>query len=289
MKEGMTLNLHGTSIGADLYMPMNPQHSVPAVVMAPGFGGVKEMLIPAYAKALASIGIAVLAVDYPNFGESGGEPRQFVDIKAQLATYTLALDCLQHCECIDADRLGVWGSSLSGGHALVIAARDRRVKSAMAIIPFIATQLKMAPGFAKITTLDLLSRFVGGKGQTIKIAGRPYEQAAMNTDGAWEWMQKMTADAPDFKNEVAVKSFLQMANYRTAKAAKSIRVPLKVLLATEDSITPAKMVRKALSSVPGVVIEEYPETHFELFDRYLDATVNSTVEWFEETLMQQNT
>lgn len=284
MIKEIVLNEMAPLIAAHLYLPEAGRRPYPAVVMAPGFGGVKEMLIPHYANALAAAGIATIAVDYPNFGASYGTPRQHVDIKAHLATYRRALDYLQKDARIDSQKLGVWGSSLSGGHALVTAAHDKRVKSVYTIIPFIATSLKMAPVFARVTMLDLLGRTLGRQPKTIKVAGRPEEFAVMNTDGAWDWMQIMTADSPRFVNEVTVSSLLQMANYRTGSAARKIRVPLKVVLASDDTITPAAMVKKAVAKTPNVQIEEYPETHFELFDRYLQATIDSTVKWFRSTL-----
>ncbi len=280
----VTLSLNGIDIAGNLYLPHANHHPCPAVVMAPGFGGVKEMLIPHYAHALADAGIATLAVDYPYFGASAGEPRQQIQIQSQLDSHTVALDFLQQHSAIDGENLGIWGSSLSGGHALVIAAIDTRVKSVLAIIPFISVSLKMAPRFTGITVKDWFWRKVMGKSQTIKIAGKPHEQAVMNSDGAWQWMQEMTANAPNFVDHVSVSSLLEMANYKTAKAARAIKVPLKVILATDDTITPARMVKSALSKVEKVTFEEYPETHFELFDRHLQDTVESTVSWFQQTL-----
>jgi fermentation-respiration switch protein FrsA (DUF1100 family) len=284
MVEDITLHQNAIPLAAHLYLPEDRDAPWPAVVTAPGFGGVKEMLIAHYATALAQSGIATLALDYPNFGGSGGLPRQFIDIKAQQQCFQTGLDYLQQRADMDGERLGVWGTSLSGGHTLVVAARDRRVKSALAIIPFIATPLTMAPAFAMRTSLDLVVRMLGGKGATLPIAGQPGEFAAMSSDSAWEWTQAMTQDAPAFRNEVTLSSLLQMARYRTASHARAITVPLKVILATDDSITPARMVRRALAKVPKVEYEEYPQTHFELFDHYLQATVQSTVNWFRQTL-----
>lgn len=284
MIQKKTFLSNGQKILADLYLPDAGCFPCPAVVMAPGFGGVKEMLIPFYARALVDAGIATLAIDFPHFGESEGEPRQHIDINAQLAAYRRALDELRLDERIDGYRLGVWGSSLSGGHALVVASSYPQLKSAMAIIPFIAVSFDMTPGFVRAVTQDLIKRTWGGAGDTLKIAGLPTEFAAMNSDGAWEWMQAMTQDVERFRNEVTVGSLLEMARYRTKKAAQKIRIPLKVILATDDSITPARRVKRALAGVPGVSFDEYPETHFELFDTHLEDTVRTTVEWFRATL-----
>ena len=63
MIEEIVLNEKEPLIAAHLYLPVATCQPCPAVVMAPGFGGVKEMLIPHYANALAAAGIAAIAVD----------------------------------------------------------------------------------------------------------------------------------------------------------------------------------------------------------------------------------
>lgn len=284
MIEKIHLMANGVKIVGDLYLPEGNQGNIPAVIMAPGFGGVKEMLIPHYAKGLLKKNIATLAIDYPNFGESEGKPRQHIDIKSHHASYYSALDYLVSDLRFDPNRLGIWGSSLSGGHSLVVAATDHRVKSILAIIPYISPPLRAVPALAGKVFLDLFLRKIGCRGGVLPIAGRPGEIAAMNTDGAWEWMQEMTSDSPNFENYVTLASLLEMTFYRTSSYAKKIKKPLKVILAIEDTITPAQLVKNAIKRILNVEIEEYPETHFELFKEHLNTTVESTVLWFSETL-----
>jgi hypothetical protein len=45
---------------------------------------------------------------------------------------------LQSVEMFDADRIGVWGSSYSGAHVVVLGATDRRVKCVVAQVPLIS-------------------------------------------------------------------------------------------------------------------------------------------------------
>jgi hypothetical protein len=47
----------------------------PLVILAHGLGGLKEWTIPEVAAALNEAGIAALAFDYRNFGDSEGLPR----------------------------------------------------------------------------------------------------------------------------------------------------------------------------------------------------------------------
>ncbi|MGO4755430.1 acetylxylan esterase, partial [Streptomyces sp. 2MCAF27] len=39
---------------------------------------------------------------------------------------------------VDADRIGLWGSSYAGGHAIVLGATDRRLKAVVAQVPTIS-------------------------------------------------------------------------------------------------------------------------------------------------------
>src|SRR5882762_1121433 len=103
-----------------------PEHAtsgarVPAVAMAHGVGATKDMFLEPIARRFAGAGLAVLLFDYRSFGASGGEPRQRVFPRDQIEDYRSALTWLSLQQQVDADRLGVWGTSkrlleVEGGH-----------------------------------------------------------------------------------------------------------------------------------------------------------------------------
>jgi uncharacterized protein len=70
--------------------------------------------------------------DNRNFGASDGEPRQEIDPWAQVRDYRHAISWAQTLPEVDAERVGVWGSSYSGAHVLVLGAIDKRVKCVVA-------------------------------------------------------------------------------------------------------------------------------------------------------------
>ncbi|GGG24114.1 hypothetical protein GCM10007304_42440 [Rhodococcoides trifolii] len=257
----------------------------PAVFTAPGFAGVKEMLIPDYSRDLAALGIASLAFDYPGFGASGGELRQHIDLPQQLRTFHSALEHLVHHPCIDPERIGVWGTSMSGGHALAVAAADERVTAVAAIIPFISLSPTGNLGLAPVVVRDVLRRAAGRPGLTIPAAGRPGEVATMNSDGAYEWAATMAEGADTYRNEVTVASLPKMLRWSTRKAASMVRVPVLAILAESDTITPPARVRKALARVKDVEYVSFPESHFELFTDHGDAVREKTVEWLADRLL----
>jgi dienelactone hydrolase len=68
----------GVTLRGVLLRPRVPEPTA-AIAIAPGMSGVKEGSIMKFADRFASAGMAVLAYDNINFGESDGEPRQEAD------------------------------------------------------------------------------------------------------------------------------------------------------------------------------------------------------------------
>jgi hypothetical protein len=93
--------------------------------------------MPTYAAAFAAAGLNALVFDYRNLGVSDGDNRQHLDPWAQIRDYQNAISFLERHEAVDPHRIGVWGISYSGGHALVLAATDPRVRSIVSQVPVV--------------------------------------------------------------------------------------------------------------------------------------------------------
>src|SRR6266508_5615456 len=133
-------NAEGTILRGWLYLPDGAGERVPGVVMAHGLSAVKEMYLDAFAEVFAAAGLNVLVFDNRCFGASDGEPRQEIDPWAQVRDYRDAITYLHTLPEVDPGRIGIWGSSYSGGHVLVVAAIDRRVKAVVSQVPLISGQ-----------------------------------------------------------------------------------------------------------------------------------------------------
>jgi pimeloyl-ACP methyl ester carboxylesterase len=125
----------GTCLRGWLYVP-DGEKPGPGVVVTHGFSGVKEMFLDRFAEVFCAGGLSVLVYDHRNFGSSDGEPRQEINPWAQARDYRYALTWLAERSEVDAARLGIWGSSFSGGEVLVVGACDERVKAVVANVPF---------------------------------------------------------------------------------------------------------------------------------------------------------
>ncbi len=137
--------------------------------MAHGFSAVKEMYLDSFAEVFAAAGLNVLVFDNRTFGASDGEPRQEIDPWAQVRDYRHAITYAGTLPEVDASRIGLWGSSYSGGHVLVVTAIDRRVKAAVSQVPLISghdnlralVRADFIAGFREMFDADRLARFEG--------------------------------------------------------------------------------------------------------------------------------
>ena len=137
----------GTRLSGDLFYPaaVSPGKGLPAIVMSHGWGGLRSHLNEAYAPYFAAEGFVVLTIDYRGWGDSDGRivvlegapssVREIVDPWDQTEDIVNAIHFLEGEAMVDAGRIGYWGSSYSGGHAVWIAAHDDRVKAIVAQVP----------------------------------------------------------------------------------------------------------------------------------------------------------
>lgn len=153
----------GVLCAGKLYLPAGYSDSgkVAAVVLAPGSGKTSASL-DAYATDLAAHGILAMTFDYRGWGKSGGylyfgEPvrwddrlrfsqsttqmlirRKRLEPALQVTDIRNALTYIEGEKGVDRARLGVWGTDLAGGHAIVVAGSDARVKAIVAQVPMLA-------------------------------------------------------------------------------------------------------------------------------------------------------
>ncbi|TPK66917.1 alpha/beta hydrolase [Mesorhizobium sp. B2-4-15] len=127
----------GVELSAWLFTPRHLGGPLPAITMAHGYAGTKYHGIEPFAEAFAKAGFVVLLHDHRNFGESGGEPRQDVNPWQQIGDWRRVISWLQDRSEVNENRVGVWGTSFAGGHAIVLAATDRRLKAVVSQAPTI--------------------------------------------------------------------------------------------------------------------------------------------------------
>jgi len=254
-----------------LYRPA-AEGPAPLVIMAHGLGAVREMRLDAFARRFRDAGYAVLVFDYRHFGDSGGEPRQLLDIPRQLEDWAAAVEHVRGLPQVDPDRVAVFGSSFGGGHAILTAARDPRLAAAIAQCPFtdgLASAPTLGPvSTAKVSALavrDELARLRRREPVRVALAGPPGSAALMATEDAAPGFLGLVPEGVDFTNAVAARVGLRIALHRPGRAAAKIAAPTMFCVCDGDSVAPAKATLRHASRAPRGEVFRYPIGHFDIY------------------------
>ncbi|MBI4516643.1 MAG: alpha/beta fold hydrolase [Deltaproteobacteria bacterium] len=97
----------------------------PGVVMCHGFTGIKEWLLPPFAEAFCAAGFVVLTFDYRGFGQSEGARGRLVPLE-QVEDIRNAVTFLGAQPGVDAERIGLWGTSFGCANVVQAAGIDPR-------------------------------------------------------------------------------------------------------------------------------------------------------------------
>jgi fermentation-respiration switch protein FrsA (DUF1100 family) len=288
----------GTELGARHFPGQGEAFEGPAgrpcVVMAHGLGATRDSGLDGFAEGLSQAGLDVLAFDYRGFGESGGEPRQLVSIRAQLDDYRAAVAHARALPGVDPERIVVWGVSFAGGHVFVVAAADPAVAAAIAVTPatdgtaaLSAGVRRDGPAYAlRLTALglrDLVAALRGRAPVLAPLAGAPGEVAALTAPGALEAYRGIAG--PTWRNELAARLFLQVASYRPVRHAERIRCPMLVQIADADQSAPPLAAMRA-AELARAEVRHYPCDHFDVFPgrRWFEHAVSHQVDFLRRHL-----
>ena len=118
-----------------LYLPEGEVKRWPCVVMAHGFSGTMDWIVPEFAERFADGGLAVLIFDYRYLGSSEGVPRQLIVTRRQYGDLRRAVEFVRSHPNIDASRIALWGTSLGGSYVIRLAAEDSNIAAVVANVP----------------------------------------------------------------------------------------------------------------------------------------------------------
>ena len=267
----------------------------PTIVMAHGFSAVKEMRLDRFAEAFAAAGMASLVFDYRGFGTSDGEPRQDIDPWAQIADYRNAISYARQLPEVDRERIGIWGSSYSGGHVLVVGALDRRVKAVVSQVPLIDAWESLGSMLGVDARAAMAQQFIeererlydGAAPLTMPVVGAAGAPAALPGDEAWEWFQLAAKTAPTWKNEITLRSMERLLEYAPGRYIDRIAPTPLLLIVAERDFLPVDIAQRAferagepkrLCMLPAGHFAAYEPPHFATASR-------EAVEWFGRHLL----
>ncbi|SMH46763.1 alpha/beta hydrolase [Mesorhizobium australicum] len=268
----------------------------PTVVMAHGFTATREIYLDSFAEVFSAAGLGVIVYDHRNFGVSDGSPRGHADPWAQINGYRDAITWAQTQSDVDPNRIGVWGSSYAGGHVLVVAALDRRVKCVVSQVPLTwgfetARRLIRGDHWAGLRAAfdgDRAARARGEAGAMMPVTAPEGQPCALPTADTYEFFIRFAEEhETNWKNEVTLHSIEMFTEYEPATyIARIAPTPLMVVVASGDHLTPfdmtARAYEQALEPKKLVVL---PGGHFEAYTgEPFKISSAAQRDWFKQNL-----
>ncbi len=289
----------GVQCAADLYWPDIVNEDVPCVVMGHGGSATKRLGLVGYAHAFASRGMAALAFDYRHFGKSEGQPRQVIDVAEQQDDYRAAVRFTRTCEGIDADRVALWGTSLSGGHVLAVAATDPRIAAVVAQVPVIdgwhrgrtirqrlnREVIRRTGQFTVAAIRDTVGALRGEAPHLVPVVAEPGHVAVFTEPEAKRAFDALGGEAVGWRNQLAPRFIWSLPRYRKG-TAESLHMPVLMCLADHDLQASSRFAAHIASLMPNVEIRHYPVGHFDVYVGSLrDEITSSQAAFFERQLI----
>ena len=287
----------GIELGAWLFLPEGDGIR-PAITMAHGFGGTKEHGLERFALAFAAAGFVVLVHDHRNFGTSGGDLRGDIDPWQQIADWRRAISYLESRPEVDATRIGLWGTSYAGGHALVLGATDRRLRCVVAQVPTISGYEQGLRRVSPDATPALEHAFNEDERGCLR-GELPRREAVVSGDLSVPAAYR-SPDAIDFylqpvpeglwKNEVTLRSTRAARMYEPGIWVSRVSPTPLLIVARDDKVTIADLALAAYErALEPKRLALIPGGHF---DPYLDQfplAEAAATEWFREHLLNPGT
>jgi dienelactone hydrolase len=292
--QDVEFNADGVTLRGWLYLPVSLDLPAPIVVMAAGFACVKEMHLDRYAEVFAAAGLAALVFDFRNLGASGGEPRQELDPWRQIEDYRHAITYASTLPEVDAGRIGIWGSSYSGGHALAVAATDRRVRCVAVQVPTISghgSGLRRVP-MSEVEQLtgafaqDRLRRMKGEAPAMRSIVGDAGENPIYPAAEVREWFLESAKNAPAWRNKVTLRSMEFARAYEPGIYVPHISpTPLLMIVALKDftSCTDLQLAAYERALEPKKLVT-LAGGHFAPYGAEFDRASGAAKDWFLQHL-----
>jgi fermentation-respiration switch protein FrsA (DUF1100 family) len=263
--------------------------------MSHGYAVVKEHGLAKFAEAFADAGFIVLLHDHRTFGISGGTPRQDIDPWRQVADWRRAISYLEGRAEVDSDRIGLWGTSYSGGHALMLGATDRRIACVVAQVPTISGYHQ---GLRRIAPEGVAALEAAlNDDERAQLRGEPpRHQAIVNADAAVpaayrtreaiEFYLQPLGEGTKWENAVTMRSTRLARMYEPgAWASRVSPTPLLMIVAAHDVVTLTDLAlaayERALEPKKLVLV---PGGHFDPYQSGFDLARGAALDWFHQHL-----
>ena len=280
----------GSRIEADYFLPpdLKAGERRPAIVLCTGYGVVRKLILPDYAKLFAEAGYVVLSFDYRGFGGSEG-PKWRVMALEQLDDIRNAITWLEMQPEVAPQRIGLWGTSNGSAHVTYVAGIDDRAKATVGQVGYgdgrrLLLDSRTPEQRRELETLlaeDRRKRVLTGKG------GAATVDTLLASPQTRAFFAEARKTVPELYAEVPWASAEKTMEYRPIDVVDRIAPRALLLIGAEkDDLCKFEGYRELYERArePKKLVG-LPITHYEIYTPpWVEKSAKIATEWFDEHL-----
>jgi fermentation-respiration switch protein FrsA (DUF1100 family) len=270
----------------------------PAIILAHGFAGEKESILPNYAEQFSRAGYVALVFDYRYFGDSEGEPRHQLFPLEEVEDVRNAITWISDQPEVDSRRIGLWGTSFGGGIVIYTATWDRRAKAVVAQVPAAISKearMNLNPEQWKrmgdFLLQDRIQRYKTGAVNYLKVVSLEAEPCVFPGkefyDEYMDLLVRYPKSNPTWRNGVTLESLEKVREFDAVGMIHHMAPTALLLIAAEkDSALPIDAIRETYkrASEPKA-LSVLPINHFELYaEPWLTKSAGEAINWYNKYL-----
>jgi uncharacterized protein len=265
------------------------QAPVPVIILCHGFCGIQELLLPGFAEAFVGAGYAAVTFDYRGFGASGGEPGRLVPAM-QIEDIHTVIGFVKELPGVDASRVGLWGTSLGGGHVLAAAASDPSIKAVVSQLGFadgervVTRNMTEAEKQAFVATLERMHEKKQSTGREMMVA----ITKVLTDPQSKAFVEESRQRYPAMDIKIPFLTVREMLNYKPGVYAARVACPVLVVVAGEDGVNPpdhGKELFAALGTPVKKLHIEETAGHYDMYEGpHFTSNIDVQIQWFREHL-----
>ncbi|MBC0917028.1 alpha/beta fold hydrolase [Escherichia coli] len=250
---------------------------------------IRNVLLPCFANAFTEAGFATITFDYRGFGESDGERGRLVPAM-QTEDIISVINWAEKQECIDNQRIGLWGTSLGGGHVFSAAAQDQRVKCIVSQLAFadgdvlVTGEMNESERASFLSTLNKMAEKKKNTGKEMFVG----VTRVLSDDESKVFFEKIKARHPEMDIKIPFLTVMETLQYKPAESAASVQCPVLVVIAGQDSVNPPEQGRALYDAVASGTKELYEEAdacHYDIYEgAFFERVVAVQTQWFKQYL-----